>query len=151
MPPDRASARVRGVLVAGVALALVVVAALTLRPFAVARARVEATTRVAEVGVDQHGYWFVRIEVVNTGTLPWTCVWVSNPGLMGNSPPPLELGSTLPTGEIPERFEFVLETVDEGVVPQDVGAVTFDLAVLAERSWFLPDPKPSAWPRVLSL
>ena len=141
----------RGVLAAGVALALVVVAAVALRPFAAARARVEATTRVAEVGVDQHGYWFVRVEVVNTGTLPWRCVWVSNPGLVGNSPPLLELGSTLPTGEIPERFEFVLETIDEGAVPQDVGAVTFDLAVLAESSWFQPDPKPSAWPRVLSL
>ena len=138
-------------LAAGIALALLVVAAVALHSFASARSRVEASTRVAEVGVDQHGYWFVRIEVVNTGTVPWRCVWVSNPGLMGNSPPPLELGSTLPTNNIPERFEFVLETLDEGVVPQGVGAVTFDLAVLSERSWFRSESKLSAWPCVLSL
>jgi hypothetical protein len=113
--------------------------------------RIQASARVAEVGVDAQGYWFVRIEVTNTGTLPWRAVMVSNPGLLANSPPSLEVGSTLPSEPIPGRFDFVLETVDEGVVPNAPGAVTFDLGIVSAEPWFLWTPKVGAWPYALSL
>ena len=100
-------------------------------------AHLEATARITEVGVDPHGYWFVRVEIENTGSLPWRIVHVSNAHVVSAPPVAVEVGSTLPNDEVPERFDVIIEAVAEDVVPAAASVVSFDLGVVSANPWYL--------------
>jgi len=100
-------------------------------------AQLSAAARVTEVGIDPHGYWFVRVEIENTGSLPWRIVHVSNAHVVSAPPVAVEVGSTLPNDEVPERFDVIIEAVDEDVVPESASDVTFDLGIVSDNPWYL--------------
>ena len=151
MSSERRVGRPIGLLILAAAAPLLVVAVIVLWQVSAARAHLAASSRVVGVGVDEQGYWFVRVEVQNTGNIPWEAVFVSDTRVVGSTSPALEVGSTLPSGPVPDRFEFVIETVDEGGVPQAPEAVSFELGVISQEPWFLPARKTGHWFNDLSL
>jgi hypothetical protein len=114
-------------------------------------AHLDAQAQVVEIGVDSHGYWFVRIAVTNTGSLPWDTVWVSRPYLLGASPIAVEVGSTLPYGDVPREFSFVVEGKVERELPVDPEALVFSLSALSAKPWYLEASQLSSWGYTLEL
>jgi hypothetical protein len=57
----------------------------------------------------------------------------------------VELGSTLPNYEVPERFDVIIEAVAEDVVPAAASVVSFDLGVVSANPWYLVSTQVSNW------
>jgi hypothetical protein len=140
----------RPALIAAIALALIS-SVIIVKSVKVRAASLGARAQVAEVGVDTHGYWFVRIAVTNTGSLPWRAVWVNHPYLTGASPIAVEIGSTLPYGEIPREFSFTVEGKVEQELPVAPEAIVFSLSALSATPWYLKASQLSSWRHTLEL
>jgi hypothetical protein len=96
-------------------------------------ARPTASAHLVGTGVDPHGYWFARVEIARDGAVSWRSVDASAT-LMGEEHIDLEVGSTLPQGDVPERFDVVFEGVRQAEVPT-ASRLDVVLGVIVARPW----------------